>query len=158
ADQLAALLDRLALAERDHDRLAGLRRRLQTGRHGHLRLGVQRAGDGDLRRRRRRGRGRVPRGVGGGRAAQIDDGDQRVVTLDPRLLVALGLVALVGRDREQHPAADLLADQTLVPAGDDAADPDRERRRRTAVVRVVEDLAVAPDLTEVVRGEQLALL
>src|SRR5690606_40014094 len=64
-------------------------------------------------------------------------------------------VALVRRDAEQHPRADLLADEAGVPAGDHTADADREPDRAAAVVGVVEH-ATAPDLTEVVDLDRLA--
>ena len=67
-----------------------------------------------------------------GRGEDVDDEVQRVGALDAGVLVALLAVAEVRRDREQHPAADRLADEGLVPALDDGADADRERRRLAA--------------------------
>ena len=56
--------------------------------------------------------------------------------------LARGAVALGGRDDEQHPAADRLADQALVPALDDLPVADRRSRRVPRVHERVEDLAV----------------
>src|SRR5659263_658502 len=79
----------------------------------------------------------------------VDDEHEGVVSADARLRDAARAVAVLRRDREQHPGADLLADEPVVPAPDDHAHPDREGQRLAAVVRVVEDMA-APGLPEVV--------
>src|SRR3954463_9232026 len=87
----------------------------------------------------------------------VDHEVQRVGALDARLGVAGRAVPLGRRDREDHPAADGRADQRLVPAGDDLADTDAERRRLPAVA-LVEGLGGLVDLAEVVDGDRLARL
>ena len=98
--------------------------------------------------------------VGGGRrppptaataagAHDVHHEDERVRAPDAGLRHAAVAVAQVGRDREQHARADLLAHQAVVPAADDHADADRERDRGAAVVGVVEHRPL-PDLAEVV--------
>ena len=61
---------------------------------------------------------------GGGE--DVDDEHQGVGAADAGRRVAVGAVALVGRDHEQHPGADGLADEALVPAGDELAGADDE--------------------------------
>src|SRR4051812_38420705 len=94
---------------------------------------------------------------GSGRSEDVDDEVQRVGALDPGLGVAFLAVTLRGRDGEDHPAADLGADQGLVPAGDDLAHADGEGGGRLAVA-LVERLLGLVDLAEVVDGDALALL
>src|SRR3954451_20349449 len=92
-----------------------------------------------------------------GGAEDVDHEVQRVGALDAGARLALLAVALVGRDREDHPAAHLLADERLVPAGDHRTGPDAEGRRGLAVA-LVERLLALVDLAEVVDGELLPLL
>src|SRR4029078_198106 len=72
-------------------------------------------------------------------------------------LVALAAVAVSGRDRQHHPAADLGADEGLVPARDHPAGADADRRGLLAV-SLVERLLGAVHLPEVVDGDRLAAL
>src|SRR4029079_2108271 len=57
---------------------------------------------------------------------QVDDEDQGLARLDDGARAACA-VAQVGRDDEPTAAADLHADDTAVPAGDDVAGTERER-------------------------------
>src|SRR6266545_7505136 len=91
------------------------------------------------------------------RAQDVDHEDQSVGALDPRAGGAGLAVAVLGRDDEQHPAADLLADERLVPAGDDLAAADGERGGRATRPGGVEDLSGLPDLPVVLRDQGLAL-
>src|SRR6476620_2414450 len=79
----------------------------------------------------------------------VDDEVERVGALDAGLRLALAAVALLRRDGQQHPAADLLADEGLVPAGDDLAGADAERGGGALAVALVEGLLAAVDLTQV---------
>src|SRR4051794_41104856 len=94
---------------------------------------------------------------GSGCSQDVDHEVQRVGPLDAGLGVAGLAVALGRRDREHDPAADLDADQGLVPARDDLADADGERRGALAVA-LVERLLGVVDLAEVVDADRLALL
>src|SRR3954454_24534379 len=87
----------------------------------------------------------------------VDHEVQRVGALDAGGRSPLRAVAVRGRDRDEDLAADLLADQGLVPALDDAAHPDRERGEVLAEV-LVERLLAAVDLAEVAHDDRLALL
>src|SRR3954470_16705522 len=71
-----------------------------------------------------------------GGAEDVDHEVQRVGALDARGRLALLAVALLRRDREDHAAAHLLADECLVPAGDHRAGADREAGRLLAVALV----------------------
>src|SRR4051812_32008950 len=72
------------------------------------------------------------------RGEDVDEEVQRVGALDAGVLVAFLAVAEIRRDRQEHPAADGATDQGLVPALDDGAGTDLERRRLTARVAGVE--------------------
>ena len=65
-------------------------------------------------------------------------------------------VALGGRHHEQDLRADRLADQALVPAGDDRAGADLEGGGRAALPRRVEDRAGVPEHARVVDRDGLA--
>src|SRR3954454_10354962 len=86
----------------------------------------------------------------------VDHEVQRVGALDAGGRLALGAVAVLRRDRDHDAAADLLAHQGLVPALDDAAHPDRERREVTAEV-LIEGLLAAVHLAEVPHHDRLTL-
>ena len=77
----------------------------------------------------------------------VDHEDQGVGALDARLGAAGLAVAVSGRDDQHDPAAHGLADQALVPAGDDLArgGPDGEAERLAPAPRGVEYLAGPPD-------------
>src|SRR6478735_3026143 len=92
------------------------------------------------------------------RGEDVDDEVQRVGALDARVLVALLAVAEVRRDGEEHPAADGAAHQGLVPALDDGAGTDLERRRLSAREAGVEGRLAVVDLAQVVHDDGLALL
>lgn len=106
--------------------------------------------------------GRSPNGIGASRwspdGLQVDDEDQRRVGRDAggRALRAVGQVR---RDDQLAPAADLHADEPLVPAGDDAAGAQGEREDRAAgLPGGVEDRAVLGQRAEIVDGQCVALL
>ena len=82
------------------------------------------------------------------RPEDVDHEVQRVGALDARLGVAPAAVAVGRRDREDHPAADLAADERLVPARDDLPTPIANDAGVLAVA-LVEGLR-AVDLAEVV--------
>src|SRR5258708_15782796 len=84
------------------------------------------------------------------RAEDVHDEYQRVGALDAALRVAGLSVAVRRGNHQQDPAADLLADEGLVPAGDDAAGADREAGRGALREGRVEDLPCAPHHTLVV--------
>ena len=88
------------------------------------------------------GLGDRSRASGGGE--DVDHEHQGVGAADAGLGVAGRAVALVGRDHEQHPGADGLADEALVEAGDELAGADDEVGRRAALPRAVEHRAAAP--------------
>src|SRR5690606_23065921 len=90
--------------------------------------------------------------VGSAHVHEVDDEDERLAALD-RAAGATVAVAQVRRDGDLAPAADLHAEQALVPALDDLADTDREVERLTAVPRRVELLARGPGDADVVRGD-----
>src|ERR1700712_3340297 len=92
-----------------------------------------------------------------GGAEDVDYEVQRVGALDARGRLALLAVALLGGDRQDHTATDLLPDERLVPPGDHRAGADRERGRRLGVA-LVERLLPVVHLAEVVDRELLALL
>src|SRR6476659_6131865 len=77
-----------------------------------------------------------------GGAEDVDHEVQRVGALDPGVGLALLAVALLRRDREDHPAAHLLTDERLVPPGDHGAGADGEGGRRLRVALVERLLAV----------------
>ena len=78
------------------------------------------------------------------------------VPVDAGAGVAGRAVAVGGRQAQHHPAADRDPDQSGVPARNDLAGADLERRRGAAVVGVVEDRS-APDLTQVVGDQPVTL-
>src|SRR6478736_5217591 len=94
---------------------------------------------------------------GSGCSQDVDHEVQRVGALDAGLVVALLAVAVGRGDREDHPAADRRADQSLVPAGHDLAHTDGEGGGLSAVA-LVEGLLALVDLAEVVDRDVLALL
>src|SRR6188768_2408738 len=92
------------------------------------------------------------------RGEDVDEEVQRVGALDARVHVAVLAVAEVRRYREEHPAADRAAHEGLVPALDDGAGADLERRRLAAREAGVEGRLAAVDLAQVVHDDGLALL
>src|SRR6185312_6269927 len=95
--------------------------------------------------------GLVLTAVRSGGREDVDDEDQRRVQRD-LLPAALVAVAEVGRDDQQHLAADRLARETLRPARDHAAEG--ERGGLAAVPRGVE-LRAVPEPARVVHGQRL---
>src|SRR5215472_9003417 len=92
-----------------------------------------------------------------GPGQDVDDEDQGVRAVDAGLRRPGLTVAVGGRDDEQHPAADRLADQPGVPALDDLADADVQRERRAARPRGVEDLLGPPVDASVLDHDVVAL-
>src|SRR3954468_3458041 len=86
----------------------------------------------------------------------VDHEVQRVGALDAGGRLSLRAVAVLGRDRDDDLAADLLSDQGLVPALHDMAHADGERREVLAEV-LVERLLPAVDLAQVAHDDRLAL-
>src|SRR3954452_14119697 len=64
-------------------------------------------------------------------AQDVDHEDQGGVGRDPAVGAAVGAVAERRRDLQHHPGADRDAVEALVPALDDGAGADAERRRLT---------------------------
>src|SRR3982751_850853 len=78
------------------------------------------------------GSGRTCRISCSGGPDDVDHEVQGVGALDTRVRRALLAVAVLRRDRQQHLAADVPADQGLVPALDHRTGPYLERCRRVA--------------------------
>src|SRR6476661_2208214 len=82
---------------------------------------------------------------------QVDDEDQGVGALDPGARLALGAVAVGRGDDHEQAAADALADDVLVPGGDELADADRELGvALLGLGRAVEHLPQRPDVRQLV--------
>ena len=86
---------------------------------------------------------------------EVDDEDERLARLD-RAAGAAVAVGQVRGDGEPAAAADLHADDALVPAADDLADAEAEVQRRAAVPRRVELLAGGVGHADVVRRDGVA--
>src|SRR4051794_22434311 len=71
---------------------------------------------------------------------------QRVAALDACAGLALRSVAVLGRDRDHDLGSDVLTDERLVPARDDGADADLERRGALSIEVLVEGLGALVDL------------
>src|SRR5215217_6676079 len=99
------------------------------------------------------GSGRTCRTSCSGGPDDVDNEVQGVGALDTHVRRAFLAVAVLGRDREQHLAADLLADQGLVPALDHRTGPDLERGRGVTAEVLVERLLAVVYLG----GAQLAV-
>ena len=90
---------------------------------------------GHRRKSRHRGhRGAIGAGRRTDRVNDVDDEHHGVRPLDSGLRVARRAIALVRRKDEQHPAADRLADELLVPSRDDPAHTDGELRGLATLV------------------------
>src|SRR5215203_6391309 len=95
-----------------------------------------------------------PRAPGSPHADEVDHEDQGGAGLDDAARAALA-VGLVRGDGEPAAAADLHADDALVPALDDHADADAELQRVPAVPGGVELLAAVVGDTHVVRAHEV---
>src|SRR6266571_2163139 len=160
-DERLGGVDLRAAAVDDQSR-RGLRGRLDAGR----------AGDGWLLARHVRDLGQAAGGevldnsprCGGIRFVvgdEVDDEDERVGAGDARARLTTRAIAVGRRHGDQNAATERLADERLVPSGDDLAGADDECSWRAALEGTVERLGLAvlgcPRLAEVVRDERVVL-